>query len=176
MDRTSEQRLGQVHPVLAAKIRQLANSLSAEGIEIRVVQGLRTYQEQAALYAKGRTAPGPKVTNAPAGSSYHNYGMAVDVCPGIPGVSPWQPDWKATDAKGPRPTWARMITLAKKLGLTSGADFQSLKDFPHLQLTGNMPIGAPTPKARQMLASGSDLPTLWALAGLPVTQSAGATA
>jgi peptidoglycan L-alanyl-D-glutamate endopeptidase CwlK len=171
MDKVSEQRLGKVHPVLAAKIRQLSDTLAAEGIIIRVVQGLRTYQEQAALYAKGRTAPGPKVTNAPAGSSYHNYGLAVDVCVGIPGSSPWQPDWKAVDAKGLRPTWARTITVAKKLGLTSGADFDSIKDYPHLQMTGNMPIGAPTPKARQMLASGSDLKSIWELAGLPLAKA-----
>jgi peptidoglycan L-alanyl-D-glutamate endopeptidase CwlK len=174
MDKVSEQRLAKVHPVLAAKVRQLSDALQAEGITIRVVQGLRTYQEQAALYAQGRTAPGPKVTNAPAGSSYHNYGLAVDICPGNPGSNPWQPDWKATDAKGLRPTWARAIALAKKLSLTCGADFESLKDYPHLQLTGNMPIGAPTTKARQMLASGSDLSSIWDLAGLTVAQGKGA--
>ena len=165
MDKVSEQRLAQVYPGLAGKIRQMADTLAAEGIIIRVVQGLRTYEEQAALYAKGRTAPGPKVTNAPPGSSYHNYGMAIDFCVGIPGSNPWQPDWKATDAKGLRPTWARAIAVAKKLGLASGADFTTIKDYPHLQMTGTLPVGAPTPKARQLLVSDG-MKAVWALAGL----------
>ena len=165
MDKVSEQRLGQVHPVLAAKIRQMADTLAVEGIVIRVVQGLRTYQEQDALYQQGRTKPGPIVTNAPAGSSYHNYGLAIDFCPGIPGVTPWQPDWKATDAKGIRPTWARAIKLGKSLGLTSGADFTSIKDYPHLQMTGNLPIGKPTPTATKLLVSDG-MKAVWKLAGL----------
>ncbi len=167
MDKVSEQRLAQVHPVLAAKIRTMADALAAEGIVIRVVQGLRTYDEQAALYAQGRTAPGPKVTNAPPGSSYHNYGLAIDFCVGIPGSNPWQPDWKATDSKGLRPTWARAIKLGKAQGLVSGADFESIKDYPHLQMAGNLPIGAPTPKAKQLLVSNG-MKAVWDLAGLPV--------
>ena len=53
MDKTSEARLQLVHPLLADKVRQMAVTLLQEGIEIRVVQGLRTYQEQAALYCEG---------------------------------------------------------------------------------------------------------------------------
>ena len=166
MDKISEQRLAKVHPALAAKVRQMADTLEAEGIVIRVVQGLRTYAEQDALYQQGRTTPGPKVTNAPAGSSYHNYGMAIDFCVGVPGSNPWQPDWKATDVKGVRPTWARAIKVAKSLGLTSGADFVSIKDFPHVQLTGNMPIGAPTPAAKRLLVT-QGMEAVWAMAGLP---------
>lgn len=40
--------------------------------------GVRTIDQQAALYAQGRTAPGHIVTHAPAGSSAHNYGCASD--------------------------------------------------------------------------------------------------
>src|SRR5664280_578940 len=58
MDPHSEARLQLVHPVLADKVRQMAVTLLQEGIENREEQGLRTYQEQAALYAQGRTAPG----------------------------------------------------------------------------------------------------------------------
>ncbi len=64
MDPHSETRLQAVHPVLADKVRQMAATLLQEGIEIRVVQGLRTHDEQAALYAQGRTAPGSIVTDA----------------------------------------------------------------------------------------------------------------
>lgn len=40
--------------------------------------GLRSFVDQDALYAKGRTTPGPVVTNARGGLSFHNYGLASD--------------------------------------------------------------------------------------------------
>lgn len=40
--------------------------------------GIRTFEEQARLYAQGRTAPGRIVTNARPGESAHNYGCASD--------------------------------------------------------------------------------------------------
>jgi len=46
---------------------------------LKLISGLRTYEEQDALYAQGRTAPGPKVTNAPGGHSNHNFGLAFDM-------------------------------------------------------------------------------------------------
>lgn len=36
-----------------------------------VVEGFRTFEQQAENYAKGRTTPGPRVTNRPPGSSKH---------------------------------------------------------------------------------------------------------
>lgn len=166
MDRVSEQRLKLVHPALAAKVRQMADMLAAEGIVIRVTQGLRTYAEQDAIYQQGRTTPGPIVTKAQAGSSYHNYGLAIDFCVGIPGSDPWQPDWKVTEAQGVRPTWARAIKVGKSLGMVSGSDFTSIKDYPHLQMTGNLPMGPPTAAAKKLLVSDG-MQAVWKLAGLP---------
>ena len=51
------QRLQGVHPRLAKALLQIINEL-----QMFIVQGVRTAQEQAALYAKGRTAPGPIVS------------------------------------------------------------------------------------------------------------------
>lgn len=42
------------------------------------ISGLRSYQEQADLYALGRTLPGDVVTKAQPGMSMHNYGIASD--------------------------------------------------------------------------------------------------
>ncbi len=42
------------------------------------VSGYRSFEEQAAIYAQGRTIPGPIRTKAQAGLSYHNYGLATD--------------------------------------------------------------------------------------------------
>ena len=40
--------------------------------------GVRTFDEQAQIYAQGRTLPGAIVTDAEAGESPHNYGCASD--------------------------------------------------------------------------------------------------
>lgn len=48
-------------------------------VTIRISQGLRTFAEQGILYAQGRTTAGNIVTYSPAGTSYHNYGLAVDL-------------------------------------------------------------------------------------------------
>lgn len=50
--------------------RGLVHAPQAVGIEIKVITGTRSYAEQDALYAKGRTSPDTdKVTNAKGGHS-----------------------------------------------------------------------------------------------------------
>src|SRR5215471_18388685 len=105
MDAASEAKLQNVYQALAFRVRQMATMLEQEGIEILVVQGLRTWAEQDALYAQGRTASGQIVTNARGGQSYHNFGLAVDCTPSThPPGQPVAPDWNNT-----HPTWQRMV-------------------------------------------------------------------
>jgi peptidoglycan L-alanyl-D-glutamate endopeptidase CwlK len=59
---------------------RIARELGAESYVL--ISGNRTYAEQDALYAKGRTTTGPVVTNARAGYSNHNFGI-----PGWPAES-----------------------------------------------------------------------------------------
>jgi peptidoglycan L-alanyl-D-glutamate endopeptidase CwlK len=59
MEPRSEACLVGVHPLLAATTRDAYATCAQHFV---VVQGLRTDLEQEALYAKGRTAPGPIVT------------------------------------------------------------------------------------------------------------------
>lgn len=127
MNKSSENRLAKVHPKLAEAIRRAAARLVAEGITIEVVQGLRTYAEQNALYAQGRTKPGKRVTNARGGQSNHNFGLAVDVCPFAGG----KPLWDA-----PQSTWRAIGAAGKAEGLEWGGDWKSFVDLPHLQLPG----------------------------------------
>src|ERR1700741_5277351 len=119
MDTVSEARLMNVHPLLASKIRQLSALLGQEGIVIRVTQGLRTWEEQDKLYQQGRTTPGPIETNPPAGSSSHNYGLAVDVVP----MTKAGPDWNVT-----HPVWARITSAGTSLGLESGSAWRTFPD------------------------------------------------
>lgn len=141
MDAISEARLQEVNPALADKIRMLSTMLTPEGISLMVTQGFRSSAEQAALYAKGRTAPGPVVTNAPPGTSWHEFGVAVDCAPEI---IVGQIDWNAA-----HPQWRRMVTVGESLGLFSGTEFTTMCDTPHFQLTGRFPA-SPDDEARQI--------------------------
>jgi len=122
----SEKRLDKVHPKLAQAVTAVINSLAAAGLKVEVTQGLRTFAEQDALFAQGRTKPGKKVTRAKGGQSKHNYGLAVDLCPFI-GT---EPQWK--DEKG----FDRIGAAAKKQGLKWGGDWPTFPDRPHVELAG----------------------------------------
>lgn len=150
MDQHSENRLTLVFPRLADKIRRLNEELeTTEKFSIVVVQGLRTIAEQQELYEQGRSKPGPKVTNAPGGYSWHNFGLAVD-------VAPIGPDDKI-DWNPAHPTWKLIIDVGTSIGLTSGIHWG---DAPHFQLTGRFPVNAPTDEVRKLWAQGPTV--LWA--------------
>lgn len=78
-----------VHPDL---VKVMTEAIKTSPVDFTVVIGVRTVAEQKALYAKGRTAPGPKVTNADGVKSKSNhqakgdgYGYAVDLYPFVAG-------------------------------------------------------------------------------------------
>jgi peptidoglycan L-alanyl-D-glutamate endopeptidase CwlK len=161
MDTVSEARLMNVHPLLAEKIKRMAVLLAQEGITIRVTQGLRTWEEQDALYAKGRTdhtPPDQIVTNAPAGSSWHNYGLAVDVAP----MTNLGPDWNVG-----HPAWQRIVAVGTTLGLESGSVWRTFPDWPHFQLTGKLPL-SPPPAIRNALVT-QGIPAVWDMTGYVIS-------
>lgn len=121
-----------VQPVFASCLIELKKHFQEKGVEARYISGTRTFAEQDALYAKGRTAPGPKVTNAKGGQSNHNFGIAVDVglflpdgryledtpfyreIGGIVATFPtleWGGNWKFVDE--PHIQWRTGLTLAE---------------------------------------------------------------
>jgi peptidoglycan L-alanyl-D-glutamate endopeptidase CwlK len=163
MDAISETRLALVHPLLADKVRAMADALAAQGIVIRVVQGLRTFAEQNRLYNQGRTTPGEKVTNAIAGQSWHNYGFAVDCIPGLRGDDAWAPNWDAE-----HPDFQAMIEAGIAQGLVSGAKWIHMPDKPHFQLAG-IPVSPDAAAMKAMAdatsigaeADASELAVIW---------------
>jgi peptidoglycan LD-endopeptidase CwlK len=156
LDAISEERLQPLHPVLEAKVRAMAAALWAQGIAIRVVQGLRTVEEQDTLYASGRTAPGKIVTNVRGGYSYHNFGLAVDCVPSLnPPGAEYQPDWNPESTR-----YAAMVAAGVAQGLDAGADWETFKDHPHFQLTGAWPVEEPPDEARAAMQDGG-LPAVW---------------
>jgi hypothetical protein len=154
VDTTSESRLGKVHPQLAAKVRAAAVALAAQGTFFTVAQGLRTYAEQDALYAQGRTAPGHIVTNARGGYSNHNFGCAVDCYPFLSGPK-GAINWSANS-----PQFRAMISALEVQELLWGGSWKSIPDAPHFQLT-SVPV-TPTDADRAAFASGG-LKAVWAM-------------
>lgn len=87
----------------------------------------RSVEEQQALYARGRTKPGPKVTNVDGITTLSNHNLtparAVDVAVLTEGKVSWHPeDYKPL---GP---------LAERYGLLWGGNWVTLRDYPHLEL------------------------------------------
>lgn len=161
MDTISGARLQLVCPALSDKIYQLAAMLEDEGIVFRVTQGLRSWNDQDKLYQQGRTTPGPIVTDAPAGYSWHEFGLAVDVSPFD---AAGKPEWNETDPVW-GPIWRRLISVGESLGMYSGNEFVHCpKDDPHFQLTGTFPV-SPNDEARQIFQNAG-MEAVWKEAGL----------
>ena len=122
----SEQRLAELAPALASRGNELVSRCHDEGILIRISQSLRTWSEQDALYAQGRTAPGRVVTFARGGESFHNFGLAFDI---VLLDSSGRPTWDAR-----HPGWSTAGQVGVALGLSWGGHWKRSKDLPHFEL------------------------------------------
>jgi len=138
-DRTrqlSERRFAERCTRSLTRGRSLIDLCAHGGTTIMVTQGLRTWEEQDGLYAKGRTAPpvGKQyiVTMAKGGESYHNFGLAFDI---VVLDAAGKSDW---DAK--HPGWVLAGQLGATVGLEWGGTWKGFKDVPHFQYTGGLKL------------------------------------
>ncbi len=136
-EKVSLPRIKLLHPKIADEVVNLIDVAEKEispNISIRIVQGIRTFKEQDELYAIGRTKPGKKVTNASAGKSFHNYGLAIDFSLLVNGGKElsWdtQKDWDGDNI----PDWIEVVRVFTKAGYEWGGAWK-FKDFPHFQKT-----------------------------------------
>ncbi|GAB01802.1 putative peptidase M15 family protein [Acinetobacter sp. NBRC 100985] len=100
-------------------------------IQLVIVQDYRTYEQQDALYAKGRTTSGRIVTKAKGGQSNHNFALAVDIFP------LWADGKLHMDAKSDAENikiLKKVAPIGKSIGLEWGGDWKSITDNPHFQL------------------------------------------
>ena len=123
VDARSEACISTLHERVRPYARSLVQRAAAAGITIKIISGLRTYADQAALYAQGRTKPGTKVTNASAGYSNHNFGLAFDV--GVFSGSKYLEE---------SPLYKAVATIGIDLGLEWGGSWKTITDQPHYQL------------------------------------------
>ena len=138
VDPRSEKVISTLLPEVRPIARALVQKAALGGIRIKIISGFRTYAEQDALYAQGRTAAGDVVTNAKAGYSNHNFGIAFDV-----GV------FEGNTYLGESPKYKAVGVIGMDLGLEWGGNWKTLVDQPHFQLR---PAWAMDMTEKQMLA------------------------
>ncbi|MNX94403.1 Peptidoglycan L-alanyl-D-glutamate endopeptidase CwlK precursor [compost metagenome] len=135
----TDRSLSSLQPTFKAKVERWLNDVKAEsnsrsgalsGIDFVILEMLRTFTRSNELYAQGRTKPGPIVTKAKAGQSYHNFGLAVDGGPKYRDKAftwAWDKDSKLMAAM------KRVAALAKRHGIEWGGEWTSFRDLPHFQ-------------------------------------------
>lgn len=133
----SKDALTGVHPDLS---RVMEAAIADTPVDFTIVEGVRTVERQAGLYAQGRTKPGTIVTYADGVRKKSNhqpkadgYGHAVDVYPYYNG---------ATQINGPevvsklKQIAQHVKATAARLGvvITWGGDWKKPYDPPHFQV------------------------------------------
>lgn len=127
-DKTSIARLKQLHPTIRDKALSAYREsvrITPVGVHPFIIESLRSFERSNQLYAQGRTKPGRIVTNAKAGQSYHNYGLAIDFVNLVNGKMNWSVD----------ENWMKVVNCFKAQGFVWGGDFRSIKDNPHFEMT-----------------------------------------
>jgi peptidoglycan LD-endopeptidase CwlK len=146
--------LADLLPDVQARATKALADLKARGIPYAVTYTLRTYAEQAALYAQGRQdlltvnslrdaaglphigqadnsyvvtqCDGKRISEGGTGRSPHQLGTAIDCVPSDNGSPLWPP---TSD-----PRWVQIAQSFKAQGFQWGGEWKDFPDFPHYQL------------------------------------------
>lgn len=129
VDVRSEENIATLVPELQLAARKWLHKAGswaeAHGLTVKIICGTRSYTEQAALYAQGRTKKGKIVTKASAGYSNHNFGIAFDI-----GLFDASGKYLEADAQYK----ALHAACGNPEGCLWGGDWSSIVDTPHYQL------------------------------------------
>lgn len=139
LDQITLDRIKTLHPKIRKEVLDMythANErLLGKGVRLRFAYGYRSPQEQAYLFRQR-----PKVTNADAWQSIHNYGLAFDIVllydtdgNGSFETASW--DIRKDGDKDGIADWMEVTNYFKSKGWTWGGDWTSFKDAPHFEKT-----------------------------------------
>jgi peptidoglycan L-alanyl-D-glutamate endopeptidase CwlK len=134
----NKKALAKLEPFVAAA----EFAMEKHGVKVEVISGLRSWAAQAALFAQGRTKPGRIVTKARPGSSWHNYGLAIDLGLFSNGVYLDEVDPKRADR-----LYQELGAIAARMGIEWAGNWKSFPEGPHFQVTFGLTLAA----ARQRL-------------------------
>ncbi len=114
-------------PIFTSFIEKAEKDLD---ITIRITDGFRTFDQQTELYSHGRTKLKdekgntlPVITNSKGGQSFHNYGLAIDICV----IENDKPDYGYDNSK--------IAEIGKEYTINWGGWFQHFADRPHFELS-----------------------------------------
>ena len=144
-DTRSEKNIQTLVPKAQDRARAFLQAVRAADINAKIIDGSRTFAEQDALFAQGRTKPGKIVTKARGGFSNHNFGVARDI--GIFEGTKFLDDSMLYDKAG---------EIGMSLGLEWGGKFKSIIDKPHFQCK----TGQTLAQLRQLKKAGQSIPVL----------------
>jgi peptidoglycan L-alanyl-D-glutamate endopeptidase CwlK len=143
MDQVTLQRIQLLHPKVRTEVdniyrNQIVPALTGRAI-CRFAYTLRTFAEQNALFAQGRTrlfdSSGKRlgvVTKARGGQSVHNYGLALDIVLIKDNRTASWEDNVDFDRDG-KADWMEVVNILKSNGWEWGGDWKSFKDKPHFE-------------------------------------------
>lgn len=143
-DKPTNEKIKLLHPKVRQEVQKAVDYINAKvlgkGVRVRLTSTYRTFKEQDAMFAQGRTKPGKIITKARAGFSFHNYGLAFDICllldkngDSIFEEASWD-TLKDFDHDG-TVDWAEVVAHLKSIGWKWGGDFKSFPDCPHFEKT-----------------------------------------
>ncbi len=112
-----------LHPYFRDKVVQLINLARLKGVELAVVETYRTRAKQAEYKSMGK-----RYTRTGAGSSKHQYGLAVDLVPIVNGQAQWHN----------MQLWRKVGSIGERLGLRWGGRWRSPFDPGHFEWTGGL--------------------------------------
>lgn len=136
MDQITLDRIELAHPAVRKELKEQyleINNKLPKYCRLRFAYVLRTPEEQHKLYLQR-----PKVTNADAWQSIHNYGLAFDIVllyDNDKNGTFEEASWSMTKDfdKDGIPEWKEVVTYFKSKGWSWGGDWKSFKDAPHFE-------------------------------------------
>jgi peptidoglycan L-alanyl-D-glutamate endopeptidase CwlK len=145
-----------LEPAFQKRVRGWCMEMVNSKIPPLIYTGRRTMEEQTALYAIGRSAPGKIVTKARAGESFHNYGLAFDWVPLK--MSPKNPDlyvadWDDETAFRLGEHVGQSFELAAisfETGHLQAAEYPSWRDILHVKVEERMSVFAKPTSTRRL--------------------------
>ncbi len=123
--------LNRLQPKFAEKVKNILSTLNANGLKFTILESYRSTQRQVQLYEIGRRgiANESVVTNAQAGQSMHEKGLAVDLAPIINGHISQNINLPET-----LQAYQKLGKLAEEYQLVWGGNW-ALNDFGHIEET-----------------------------------------
>ncbi len=145
LDSITLERIKQAHPKVRKELLEqythINEKLLGKGVRLRFAYVYRSPEEQDKLFKQR-----PKVTNAKAWQSVHQYGLAFDIVllldkDGDGNFTEASWDTRADWDKDGTPDWSEVRDYFKSKGWSYGGDWTgNLKDYPHFEKTFGLSI------------------------------------